>query len=190
MFLTFPQNLVSVPEKYIAMPDRQEIKEEFTAVKRDLYMGDHILQVIYKLRKRLGWPSEGIQFGEQPNEPETIDTMKKVLDDDGEFLYCLPEHHGKLKARYNPYNLKVVQAEVVKSCSEYYTVSASYVTQVRLLRPLFFTLSCLDHMVLGLEIKTKGFFSCHLPQYKRNVKVPILSSPESMSGMNILNCFV
>ena len=89
-----------------------------------------VLWLIYDLRKRLGWPYKGIELGEKPVAKKTIDTTVDELADDGQFKYCLERGHDQPTARYNPYDLVVATADVIKTCKKYYTVSATYVTMV------------------------------------------------------------
>lgn len=91
---------------------------------------DEVLWVIHDLRKRLGWPYRGIERGEQPVRKKTIDTKIKEHPDDGQFKYCVERGYKHPKARYNPYDLIVTTASVIKDCKKYYTVSATYVTVV------------------------------------------------------------
>ena len=100
---------------------------EHTPFKNDT---DEVLRVIYELRKRLGWSYKGIEVGEQPVAEKTVDTTVKEYADDGQFKYCIERGYNQPKARYNPYDLIVTTADVVKKCETYYTVSASYVTMV------------------------------------------------------------
>ena len=91
---------------------------------------DEVLWVIHDLRKRLGWPYRGIERGEQPVRKQTIDTTIKEHPDDGQFQYCVERGYKHPKARYNPYDLMITTANVIKNCKTYYTVSATYVTMV------------------------------------------------------------
>ncbi len=91
---------------------------------------EDIQEIIYKLRKRLEWPCEGIQYGKMPTELKTIDTMKQKQADDGKFVYCIDHSFDQQDKRYNPYDLKIVKANIIKSSKRYFTVSASYVTMV------------------------------------------------------------
>lgn len=94
---------------------------------------DQILWIVYKLRKRLRWPCDGIQFGKKPVKKKTIDTMEKELEDDGEFCYCINQDHNLPKARYNPYDIVSTEADIIKTSERYYTVSATYVTMVSMI---------------------------------------------------------
>ena len=50
-------------------------------------------------------------------------------DDTGKFVYALP-YGREHRLRLNPYELQVVSAHTARSCSVYYTASASSVTRV------------------------------------------------------------
>lgn len=79
---------------------------------------------------RLNWPSRGILEGEIPKtKQEFCDTKTEYMEDDGEFVYCVPRNND-LGGRYNPYDLVQITPKKVVSYSTYYTISASYVSKV------------------------------------------------------------
>lgn len=53
---------------------------------------------------------------------------QKPLEDDGEFVYCLPRKSPK--ALYNPYDLQVVSAHTAKHCKEFWVITASFISKV------------------------------------------------------------
>lgn len=110
------------------LPEDDMNSEESIHVRND----HDVLWLIYELRKRLGWPYKGIELGEQPVAKRTVDTTVKEYADDGQFQYCLERGHCQPKAQYNPYDLIVTSPDVVDKCDKYYTVSATYVTMVRI----------------------------------------------------------
>lgn len=64
----------------------------------------------------------------------SFQAQKKILEDDGEFLYCLPKDRKNKRARYMPYDLQVVSANEARQQPIYWTISASYVTRVSYLQ--------------------------------------------------------
>ena len=92
-----------------------------------------ILEIIHKLYERLNWPNNGILLGKCPQDVDNrIDTDLNRREDDGEFVYCVP-NETCTGSYVNPYDLVVISAKKVKKHSVYYTVSATYVSKVCLL---------------------------------------------------------
>ncbi|XP_010351035.1 dynein heavy chain 14, axonemal isoform X3 [Rhinopithecus roxellana] len=69
---------------------------------------DDVIRNIIRLREKLGWqtvlPQHSLKYGSSKTAVQKI-TLKKPLEDDGEFVYCLPRKSPK--ALYNPYDLQV-----------------------------------------------------------------------------------
>ncbi|XP_011829286.1 PREDICTED: dynein heavy chain 14, axonemal-like isoform X2 [Mandrillus leucophaeus] len=69
---------------------------------------DDVIRNIIRLREKLGWqtvlPQHSLKYGSSKIAVQKI-TLKKPLEDDGEFVYCLPRKSPK--ALYNPYDLQV-----------------------------------------------------------------------------------
>ena len=59
-----------------------------------------------------------------------VQAAKEAKDDDGAFVYALPENHGDPTGRYHPYNLKVVSPHKARAQTVYYMGSATSVTRV------------------------------------------------------------
>ena len=92
-----------------------------------------ILEIIHKLYQRLNWPHNGILLGKCPQDADNgFDTDLNRHEDDGEFVYCVPNESCK-SSYVNPYDLGVISAKKVKKHDVYYTVSATYVSKVCLL---------------------------------------------------------
>ena len=54
-----------------------------------------------------------------------------IKADDGKFLYCLPKNRKARAARYDPYDLVCVSSKEAQSYAQYFTVTASAITQVK-----------------------------------------------------------
>ncbi|XP_014395404.1 PREDICTED: dynein heavy chain 14, axonemal [Myotis brandtii] len=92
---------------------------------------DNVIRHILRLRRKLGWqtklPHCKLDYGNPETTVQKI-TVKKPLEDDGEFVYCLPRKDPNIFC--NPYNLQVVSAHRARNCKEFWTVTASFVTKV------------------------------------------------------------
>ncbi|KAL9958020.1 hypothetical protein ACROYT_G034981 [Oculina patagonica] len=97
------------------------------------FNGLDVADVIKKLRQRLNMSTDldAIANGEDPDEDENNINRLYIKEDDGKFLYCLPKNRAERAARYNPYDLICVTSQEAQSCAQYFTVTASAVTQVR-----------------------------------------------------------
>ena len=91
-----------------------------------------VTDVIKKLRQRLNMSTDldAIANGEDPDEDENNINRLYIKEDDGKFLYCLPKNRAERAARYNPYDLICVTSQEAQTCAQYFTVTASAVTQV------------------------------------------------------------
>ncbi|XP_070257562.1 dynein axonemal heavy chain 14 [Myotis yumanensis] len=92
---------------------------------------DNVIRHILRLRRKLGWQTKLPHCKLDYWNPETTVqkiTVKKPLEDDGEFVYCLPRKDPHVFC--NPYNLQVVSAHTARNCKEFWTVTASFVSKV------------------------------------------------------------
>lgn len=98
----------------------------------DEFIGLDVTDVIKKLRHRLNMSTDldAIANGLDPDEDENNINRLYVREDDGKFLYCLPKNRGVRAARYNPYDLTCVTSQEAQAAAQYFTVTASAVTQV------------------------------------------------------------
>uniref|UniRef100_A0A2K6KAH3 Dynein axonemal heavy chain 14 n=1 Tax=Rhinopithecus bieti TaxID=61621 RepID=A0A2K6KAH3_RHIBE len=91
---------------------------------------DDVIRNIIRLREKLGWqtvlPQHSLKYGSSKTAVQKI-TLKKPLEDDGEFVYCLPRKSPK--ALYNPYDLQVVSAHTAKHCKEFWVITASFISK-------------------------------------------------------------
>lgn len=96
------------------------------------YNGLDVADVIKKLRQRLNMSTDldAIANGEDPDEDENNINRLYIKEDDGKFLYCLSKTRAERAARYNPYDLTCVTSQEAQSSAQYFTVTASAVTQV------------------------------------------------------------
>ncbi|PNJ39368.1 DNAH14 isoform 1 [Pongo abelii] len=92
---------------------------------------DDVIRNIIRLREKLGWqtvlPQHSLKYRSSKIAVQKI-TLKKPLEDDGEFVYCLPRKSPK--ALYNPYDLQVVSAHTAKHCKEFWVITASFISKV------------------------------------------------------------
>ncbi|XP_054190338.1 dynein axonemal heavy chain 14 isoform X15 [Homo sapiens] len=92
---------------------------------------DDVIRNIIRLREKLGWqtilPQHSLKYGSSKIAIQKI-TLKKPLEDDGEFVYCLPRKSPK--SLYNPYDLQVVSAHTAKHCKEFWVITASFISKV------------------------------------------------------------
>ena len=117
-------------------------KSVFTeAHNEDSYIGLDVMSVIHNLRKRLNMCTDldALADGQDPDQDAFNLQNLYIKADDGKFFYCVPTHRKVRCGRYNPYDLTCVTSKEAQSCSQYFIVTASAVTQV-ILRNCFFTL--------------------------------------------------
>ena len=96
------------------------------------FLGLDVADVIKKLRQRLNMSTDldAIANGEDPDEDENNINRLYIKEDDGKFLYCLSKNRAERAARYNPYDLICVTSQEAQSSAQYFTVTASAITQV------------------------------------------------------------
>jgi hypothetical protein len=94
------------------------------------------INYILEQRKKFNWniklPVSGsmARYAMDTYQDRVDDDLRKTLDDDGNFKYCLCISDIKENILYSPYELKITTGEIAKTYSIYYTVSATYVTKV------------------------------------------------------------
>ncbi|KAG8519328.1 Dynein heavy chain 2, axonemal, partial [Galemys pyrenaicus] len=93
--------------------------------------GDDVIKHIIRLREKLGWqtvlPQHDVKY-KSSNIVVQKTPLKEPLQDDGEFIYCLPQKSPKVL--YNPYDLQVVSAHKARHCREFWIITASFVSKV------------------------------------------------------------
>ncbi|XP_060048420.1 dynein axonemal heavy chain 14 isoform X2 [Erinaceus europaeus] len=92
---------------------------------------DDVIQHIIRLRKKFGWKTLIPQhtYGYRTSKIIIQKTMRKEsLKDDGEFVYCLPRKSSKILP--NPYDLQVVSAHKARHCSEFWVITASFISKI------------------------------------------------------------
>ena len=96
------------------------------------FNGLDVSDAIIKLRQRLNMSTnlDAIANGEDPDEDENNINRLYIKEDDGKFVYCLSKNRAVRAARYNPYDLVCVTSQEAQSSSQYFTITASAVTQV------------------------------------------------------------
>ncbi|XP_004439654.1 PREDICTED: dynein heavy chain 14, axonemal [Ceratotherium simum simum] len=92
---------------------------------------DDVIRHIIRLREKLGWqtilPQHNLEYESSKTAIQKI-ILKEPLQDDGEFVYCLPRKNPKVL--YNPYDLQVVSAYRARHCKEFWIITASFVSKV------------------------------------------------------------
>nr|XP_051677372.1 dynein axonemal heavy chain 14 isoform X4 [Oryctolagus cuniculus] len=128
------------PKKKGKLKDIKDVQHVCPKVRKATYVhydntepkDDDVIRNIIRLRERLDWQTTLPQHSlkHRPCEkyiPKNI--LKQPLEDDGEFVYCLPRAHPS-NALYNPYDLQVVSAYKARENKEFWTISASFVTKI------------------------------------------------------------
>ncbi|XP_042301519.1 LOW QUALITY PROTEIN: dynein axonemal heavy chain 14 [Sceloporus undulatus] len=101
---------------------------------------DDVISHILRLRDKLGWQTSLPRYGciAKPTDKRYVQKITLSMDslqkDDGEYVYCLIRSRDDPRAVYDPYDLQVVSANLARQSKEYWTVTASYISQ--------FTLTC------------------------------------------------
>lgn len=94
------------------------------------------INYILSQRIKLGWNiklpvnGSGIHHCMDHYEDRLDTDLRKTLDDDGQFRYCLCISDVKENILYSPYELRVTSVDETRKYPIYYTVSASYTTKV------------------------------------------------------------
>ncbi|XP_067420874.1 dynein axonemal heavy chain 14 [Emydura macquarii macquarii] len=96
---------------------------------------DDVIKHILRLRCKLGWQTVLPPHGYVAEEAKVTKIQKialkrpLLLNDNGEYVYCLRRNRNNLKSPYNPYDLQVVSANTARHNKEYWTVTASFVSK-------------------------------------------------------------
>ncbi len=97
---------------------------------------DNAINYILQQRIKFGWniklPVNGANIRHwMDHYQDRVDTnLKRTLDDNGEFHYCLCVSDIRENILYAPYELRITSVDEAKKYPVYYTVSSSYVTKV------------------------------------------------------------
>nr|KAF6302478.1 dynein axonemal heavy chain 14 [Pipistrellus kuhlii] len=76
---------------------------------------DDVVRHIVRLRSKLGWPTKLPSYKLDHSDARTAvqkKRLKRTLEDDGEFVYCLARRHPHTS--YNPYDLQVTKTGAVE----------------------------------------------------------------------------
>ncbi|XP_064020655.1 dynein axonemal heavy chain 14 isoform X2 [Pogoniulus pusillus] len=98
-------------------------------------LDDDVIVHILRLRGKLGWQTKlpPCEWSSRETSVSRLQkfTLKKplLLEDSGEFIYCLQRNRDNLKAPYNPYDLQVVSTHTAMKNEAYWTVTASFVSK-------------------------------------------------------------
>ncbi|NXL60201.1 DYH14 protein, partial [Chordeiles acutipennis] len=95
---------------------------------------DDVIIHILRLRGKLGWqtklPCEWLAREDDVATFQKFTHMRPLLlKDSGEYIYCLQRNRNNFKAPYNPYDLQAVSTNTAMQNKEYWTVTASFVSQ-------------------------------------------------------------
>ncbi|XP_062938980.1 dynein axonemal heavy chain 14 [Cynocephalus volans] len=92
---------------------------------------DDVIRHIIRLREKLGWqtvlPQHNLRYNRSKIAIQRT-FLKEPLNDDGEFVYCLPRNNPQ--ALYNPYDLQVVSTHTARHCQEFWIITASFISKV------------------------------------------------------------
>ncbi|NXO58497.1 DYH14 protein, partial [Aramus guarauna] len=97
---------------------------------------DDVIMHILRLRGKLGWQTKLPSCKWLTREADVARFQKftltrpLLLEDSGEYIYCLQRNRNNLKAPYNPYDLQAVSTNTAMQSKEYWTVTASFVSKV------------------------------------------------------------
>ncbi|XP_078503488.1 dynein axonemal heavy chain 14 [Lissotriton helveticus] len=112
------------------------VHEIISHQKMDICEDDYVIKHILRLRSKLGWQTvlpqstPEVKCGKKTAYKNPLKENLPMKNDGGEFVYGLPRNRNDPKARYNPYDLQVVSANTATRASEYWTISASYVSKI------------------------------------------------------------
>nr|XP_023488506.1 dynein heavy chain 14, axonemal isoform X2 [Equus caballus] len=106
-------------------------KKSLTSFDRTEPKDGDVIRHIIRLREKLGWqtilPQNNWEYGSPQTAVKKI-ILKEPVEDDGEFVYCLPQKNPEVL--YNPYDLQVVSAHRARHCKEFWIITASFVSKV------------------------------------------------------------
>ncbi|XP_030355169.1 dynein heavy chain 14, axonemal isoform X2 [Strigops habroptila] len=119
----------------VERPSKKPFRTKVYSYDRTEAIDDDAITHILRLRGKLGWQTN-VQSSELlPREADVARFQKftltkpLVLEDSGEYIYCLQRNRNNFKAPYNPYDLQVVSVNTAMHSKIYWTVSASYVSK-------------------------------------------------------------
>ncbi|NWW50569.1 DYH14 protein, partial [Pedionomus torquatus] len=93
-----------------------------------------VITHILRLRGKLGWQTT-LPSCEQLARETDVSRVQKftlprpLLEDTGEYVYCLQRNRNNFKIPYNPYDLQVVSTNTAMRNKVYWTVTASFVSK-------------------------------------------------------------
>ncbi|NXW09792.1 DYH14 protein, partial [Fregetta grallaria] len=96
---------------------------------------DDVIMHILRLRGKLGWQTK-LPSCEWLAREVDVARLRKftltrplLLEDSGEYIYCLQRNRNNFKAPYNPYDLQAVSTNTAMQNKEYWTITASFVSK-------------------------------------------------------------
>ncbi|NXF47071.1 DYH14 protein, partial [Oceanites oceanicus] len=96
---------------------------------------DDVIMHILRLRGKLGWQTK-LPSCELLAREVDVARLRKftltrplLLEDGGEYIYCLQRNRNNFKAPYNPYDLQAVSTNTAMQNKEYWTITASFVSK-------------------------------------------------------------
>ena len=154
----------------------------------ETYLGRDVMEVIMRLRSRRNMSTDLEAIAEGLDPDWGLNNLQNlyIKEEDGKFLYCLPKNRKERAARYNPYDLVCVSSKEAQACSQYFTVTSSAITQVRIILGCF---NSSGRMVGGVE----GILWIDVPMASLSRRVMIIyCSPEwvcSQETITMADCW-
>ncbi|KAF1663874.1 Dynein heavy chain 14, axonemal, partial [Aptenodytes patagonicus] len=115
---------------------KKPLREKVYSYDRTEPVDDDVIMHILRLRGKLGWQTKLPSCEWLAREADVARLQKFTLEkplllkDSGEYIYCLQRNRNNLKAPYNPYDLQAVSTNTAMQNKEYWTVTASFVSEI------------------------------------------------------------
>ncbi|NXF97828.1 DYH14 protein, partial [Eubucco bourcierii] len=122
-------------QKKVERPSKKSLRTKVHSYDKTEPLDDDVIVHILRLRGKLGWqtklpPCEWLSRETPVSRLQKFTLTKPLLlEDSGEFIYCLHRNRDNLKAPYNPYDLQVVSTHTAMKNEAYWTVTASFVSK-------------------------------------------------------------
>jgi hypothetical protein len=94
------------------------------------------INFVKRKRKNMHWNTQlpaigsGARAAMSTYADKPTNDLNSVLEDDGQYVYCLCLSDIKLNILYEPYNLRIVSVSEIKNAAVYFTVTATNVARV------------------------------------------------------------
>ncbi|NXN17720.1 DYH14 protein, partial [Indicator maculatus] len=130
-----PSYYKETEETAVERPSKKTLRNKIHSYDRTEPLDDDVIVHILRLRGKLGWQTKIPSCEWLPRETPVSRLQKftltkpLLLEDSGEFIYCLLRNRDNLKAPYNPYDLQAVSTHTAMKNKAYWTVTASFVSK-------------------------------------------------------------